>query len=81
MKRLFLIFFFLIFSTKAMTEELKMLLKLETGDVEIKLFPDIAPNHVKRFTTLAKNKKYDGVDFKRLIDGNMSKTGDHKIST
>ena len=79
MKRLFLIFFFLIFSTKAMTEELKMLLKLETGDVEIKLFPDIAPNHVKRFTTLAKNKKYDGVVFHRVIDGFMAQTGDVKF--
>ena len=31
-----------------------MLLKLEYGDVEIKLFPDVAPKHVERFTTLAK---------------------------
>ena len=56
-----------------------MLLKLEYGDVEIKLFPDVAPKHVERFTTLAKNKQYDGVVFHRVIDGFMAQTGDIKF--
>ena len=30
-----------------------MILKLKYGDVEIKLFPDVAPNHVKRFTNFS----------------------------
>ena len=53
-----------------------MILKLEYGDVEIELFPDIAPNHVKRIKTLAEEKKYDGVVFHRVIDGFMAQTGD-----
>ena len=53
-----------------------MILKLKDGDVIIELFKDIAPNHVKRFKQLAKEKKYDGVVFHRVIDGFMAQTGD-----
>ncbi len=76
MKKVFFIFFFLIFAFKVNCEEIKMLLKLESGDVEIKLFPDVAPNHVKRILTLSKNGKYNGVVFHRVIDGFMAQTGD-----
>ena len=79
MKNLFLFFaIFLFFSFKANTQEVNMLLKLEHGEVEIKLFPDVAPKHVERFTNLVKNKKYDGVVFHRVIDGFMAQTGDVK---
>ena len=30
-----------------------MILKLKDGDVKIELFPDVAPNHVKRVQELA----------------------------
>ena len=53
-----------------------MILKLKDGDVEIELYPKIAPNHVKRFETLANEGKYDGVVFHRVIDGFMAQTGD-----
>ena len=53
-----------------------MILKLNNGDVEIELYPKIAPNHVKRFETLANSGKYDGVVFHRVIDGFMAQTGD-----
>jgi len=53
-----------------------MILKLKDGDVVIELFKDIAPKHVERFMTLAKEKKYDGVVFHRVIDGFMAQTGD-----
>ena len=56
-----------------------MILKLKDGDVEIELYPKIAPNHVKRFETLAKEGKYDGVVFHRVIDGFMAQTGDVKF--
>jgi len=56
-----------------------MILKLKNGDVEIELYPDIAPNHVKRFQTLANDGKYDGVVFHRVIDGFMAQTGDVKF--
>ena len=53
-----------------------MMLKLKNGEVKIELFPDVAPNHVKRFKTLANSNKYDGVVFHRVIDGFMAQTGD-----
>ena len=53
-----------------------MILKLKNGEVKIELFPDVAPNHVKRFKTLANSNKYDGVVFHRVIDGFMAQTGD-----
>jgi cyclophilin family peptidyl-prolyl cis-trans isomerase len=53
-----------------------MILKLTYGNVEIELYPDKAPNHVKRFKELADSGKYDGVVFHRVIDGFMAQTGD-----
>jgi len=53
-----------------------MILKLKDGNVIIELFNDKAPNHVKRFKQLSKEKKYDGVVFHRVIDGFMAQTGD-----
>ena len=53
-----------------------MILKLKDGDVEIELYPKIAPNHVKRFISFADEGKYDGVVFHRVIDGFMAQTGD-----
>ena len=53
-----------------------MILKLKDGEVKIKLFPDLAPNHVKRFKTLSDSNQYDGVVFHRVIDGFMAQTGD-----
>ena len=79
MKKIFFIFFLLIFTSNVKSEEKIMLLKLEYGNVEIKLFPEVAPKHVERFLTLAKNKLYDGVVFHRVIDGFMAQTGDVKF--
>ena len=56
-----------------------MILKLKDGDVKIELFPDKAPNHVKRIKKLAEEGKYDGVVFHRVIDGFMAQTGDVKF--
>ena len=53
-----------------------MILKIKNGEVKIELFPDVAPNHVKRFKTLANSNKYNGVVFHRVIDGFMAQTGD-----
>ena len=53
-----------------------MILKLTDGEVKIKLFSEIAPNHVKRIKTLAEANQYDDVVFHRVIDGFMAQTGD-----
>ena len=46
------------------------------GKVIIQLFPDVAPEHVKRIKELARDKFYDGIVFHRVIDGFMAQTGD-----
>ncbi len=46
------------------------------GKVVVELFPELAPRHVERLLTLAKNGAYDGVVFHRVIDGFMAQTGD-----
>ena len=51
-------------------------LTLDTGDVVIKLRPDLAPGHVERITELAKEGFYDGVVFHRVIPGFMAQGGD-----
>ncbi len=56
-----------------------MILKLTYGEVEIELYPDKAPNHVKRFKELSEAGEYDGVVFHRVIDGFMAQTGDVKF--
>ena len=52
-----------------------MIMKLKDGEVELELFSDVAPNHVKRFKNLAGKGLYDGVVFHRVIDGFMAQTG------
>ena len=56
-----------------------MILKLKDGDVKIKLFSDVAPNHVERIMKLANEGRYDNVVFRRVIDGFMAQTGDVKF--
>ncbi|MDO5614490.1 MAG: peptidylprolyl isomerase [Paracoccus sp. (in: a-proteobacteria)] len=46
------------------------------GRIVLDLLPDVAPNHVERLVTLARDGKYDGVVFHRVIDGFMAQTGD-----
>ena len=58
-----------------------MILKLKDGDVKIEMFPDVAPNHVKRIKELANSGKYDNVVFHRVIDGFMAQTGDVKFGS
>ena len=70
------IIFLILTTTNTNAKESKMILKLKDGDVEIELYPKIAPNHVKRFETLANEAKYDGVVFHRVINGFMAQTGD-----
>lgn len=52
-------------------------LDLSTGGrVTVQLYPEIAPNHVERIKTLARQGFYDGIIFHRVIDGFMAQTGD-----
>ena len=52
-----------------------LVLKLKDGDVIIKMFPDVAPNHVKRIKELVREGFYNGLKFHRVIEGFMAQTG------
>ena len=66
-------------SNKGLAMENKIIIKLKYGDVEIELFHEDAPKHVDRVLKLAKEGKYDGVVFHRVIEGFMAQTGDIKF--
>ena len=76
MKKFFFILIFLLLNNSLYANENVMILELKNGKVEIELYPDIAPKHVERFKTLAKEGKYNGVVFHRVIDKFMAQTGD-----
>lgn len=46
------------------------------GEIILKFYPDVAPNHVKNFVKLAQEKLYDGTTFHRVIPGFMIQGGD-----
>ena len=80
MKKFFYLFIFYFGLLTNLTAQANiMILKLTYGEVEIELYPDKAPNHVKRFKELSDSGKYDGVVFHRVIDGFMAQTGDVKF--
>ena len=78
MVKFFYIIFYLILilTNNVNAKDNIMILKLKDGDVKIEMFPDVAPNHVKRITELANNGNYDNVVFHRVIEGFMAQTGD-----
>jgi peptidylprolyl isomerase len=51
-------------------------LELKDGRVVIELLPDLAPRHVERVKTLARQGFYDGTVFHRVIEGFMAQGGD-----
>ena len=46
------------------------------GHIRIKLFEEVAPEHVERLSELVRSGAYDNVVFHRVIDGFMAQTGD-----
>jgi len=46
------------------------------GDIHLRLFSDVAPNHVQNMLKLAKDKFYDGTTFHRVIPNFMIQGGD-----
>jgi len=53
-----------------------LLFTLDSGEVKIRLRPDLAPKHVERIKELSREGFYDGVVFHRVIDGFMAQGGD-----
>lgn len=61
--------------TKKMSET-KAVIETKFGTIELKFFPEVAPNHVNNFIELAKKGFYDGTTFHRVIPGFMIQGGD-----
>lgn len=56
--------------------ETKAVIETKFGSIELKFFPEVAPNHVSNFIELAKKGFYDGATFHRVIPGFMIQGGD-----
>ena len=52
-----------------------LIIETTKGRVVIELRPDLAPQHVERIKTLAREGFYDGVPIHRVIEGFMAQTG------
>lgn len=63
-------------TTEVGSNEVQAVIHTNHGDVEVKLFKDIAPKTVENFTTHAKNGYYDGQIFHRIIKDFMVQGGD-----
>lgn len=46
------------------------------GEIVLRFFPEVAPNHVSNFTKLARDGFYNGTTFHRVIPGFMIQGGD-----
>jgi peptidyl-prolyl cis-trans isomerase B (cyclophilin B) len=53
-----------------------MLLQTNRGDLEVEMWPETAPNHVRNYLDLAYTGFYDGSIFHRVIPGFMIQGGD-----
>src|SRR6476661_3809735 len=51
-------------------------LHTSSGEIDVRFFPDVAPNHVKNFIDLAEKGFYNGTKFHRVIPGFMIQGGD-----
>ncbi|HEY0221876.1 peptidylprolyl isomerase [Lactovum miscens] len=63
-------------STKVAKDEAEIELITTDGNIDIKLFPKLAPMAVKNILTLAKQNYYDNNQFFRVMSGFMIQTGD-----
>ncbi|MGJ8584907.1 MAG: peptidylprolyl isomerase [Marinosulfonomonas sp.] len=77
MRKLAAAFAFSLIAAPALATDLDIEVAGEAnGTIMVELFDDVAPLHVERLTTLAKEGAYDGVVFHRVIDGFMAQSGD-----
>jgi len=60
---------------KKMTET-RAVIETKHGNIHLKFFPDVAPNHVNNFIDLAKKGFYDGTIFHRILPRFMIQGGD-----
>jgi len=56
--------------------ETTAIIETKFGNMGVRFFPDVAPNHVNNFVELAKKGFYDGTIFHRVIPNFMIQGGD-----
>jgi peptidyl-prolyl cis-trans isomerase B (cyclophilin B) len=56
--------------------ETSAVIETKFGNIDLRFFPQVAPNHVHNFIDLAKKGFYDGTTFHRVIPGFMIQGGD-----
>src|SRR4051812_43792711 len=63
---------------RQMSQDSNKVAELHTsaGEIDIRFFPDVAPNHVKNFIDLAERGFYNGTKFHRVIPDFMIQGGD-----
>ena len=54
----------------------RVMLETKYGDIELQLFPDLAPKHVENFIQLTESGFYNGTIFHRVIPDFMIQGGD-----
>lgn len=59
-----------------MTNPIVTIVMEDGGEIQIELFPEIAPNTVRNFVSLVSKGFYDGTIFHRVIPGFMIQGGD-----
>jgi peptidyl-prolyl cis-trans isomerase B (cyclophilin B) len=56
--------------------ETTAIIETKFGNIELRFFPDVAPEHVNNFIELVNKGFYDGTTFHRVIPGFMIQGGD-----
>ena len=67
---------FIALSIQAYAKDIVVVLETNVGNIELKMYPEIAPLAVENFTTHVKNGYYNGLIFHRVIKGFMIQGGD-----
>jgi peptidylprolyl isomerase len=79
LRRAFVALCLVLFAVPAVALDKENTLYIDLKDncrVVIDMRPDLAPKHVAQIKKLAREGKYDGLVFHRVIDGFMAQTGD-----
>lgn len=76
MKKIILTLTLLIATTLFGANTQHVVLETTQGNIELELYPDVAPLAVENFTTHVKNGYYNGIAFHRIIRNFMVQGGD-----